>query len=86
MKKVVLIIALLFLSVNSFAKNNLNEAIIDNKSMELNVVPQENDDLYIFLYTTSCGHIAMTCSYEMPSYNAIQAWEDAMDEFFCEML
>jgi len=83
MKKVVLIIALLFLSVNSFAGNNLNEVIIENKSIELNVAPQENDYLHLIICITSCGYMAHTYSYSAPSQSDIDAWNALMDEYYC---
>jgi len=69
MKKVVLIIALLFLSVNSFAGNKVHK--------------NTNEEPTKFTYVTSCGVTAISYSYEDVSIAQLSAWVDAMEEYYC---
>jgi len=69
MKKVVLIMALLFLSVNSFAGNSLDNSIME-KPMR-------------FTWLTSCGETAVSYSYEPVSLEDYNAWGAEMEEFYC---
>ena len=90
MKKIVLILALLLFSFNSFASTDVIEnPLIEYKSnvTENSLIEnQSGGDLWIYVLITSCGQMAVSYSYEPVSQSQYNEWIAAMEQFYCEEL